>query len=557
MTLTTRTQRCLTPLLCLVMAWLMLAGCSTPLVPPAEEPSVDRDELSDVGLMEQLRSDWAMLSRSDLSESERREALTRYNDRLLLLLRRLRHDLLHHDANARFYLSHLEARDEAQGKPLAEVYEDIVPAADVSFSELREHYKICALGVPLVGIIPADRAQRLPGRVPVKASGTVNMLTAVLEFPRDAKAMPVMRLYPRNDRESLRVGRVNYRLSADFSAGLEIYWNLTRLKEWRFLGLLRPQELRDVTGLSCMETYDPDKIPVILTHGLMSSAATFSNLVNRLMCDPDIRRHYQFWYYNYPTGVAWTITAARLRRDLRHTREVLDPHHRNKNWDRLVLIGHSMGGLITHYNQCEQPWLILRDASKATQRDITPYLNARYVTQPFKQPEFEQLRRIFFFEPIKAGLVIYLATPHRGSPIADYGVVTFLRNLVRLPENLITELVGIATLQQNTLLTNPEKVKSWFTSVGQLSPDSWSIQGLQLLRVRPTRICSVIGWDKGKTLERSSDGVVPYWSSHLPGREEFIVESSHSVQDEKETARIIVRTLRSYLRSCGVRMPAA
>ena len=75
--------------------------------------------------------------------------------------------------------------------------------------------------------------------------------------------------------------------------------------------------------------------------------------------------------------------------------------------------------------------------------------------------------------------------------------------------------------------------------------------------MRPTRICSVIGWDKGKTLERSSDGVVPYWSSHLPGREEFIVESSHSVQDEKETARIIVRTLRSYLRSCGVRMPAA
>lgn len=557
MTFTARTQRCFTPLLCLLMAWLMLAGCSTPLVPPAEEPSVDRDALSDVNLMEQLRADWSVLCRSDLSETQRREALANYNGRLLLMLRRLRHDWMNHNGKSRYFLTHLEARDEAQNKPLADVYEDIVPAPDVSFSELREHYEIRALGVPLVGVIPADKAQRLPGRVPVKSSGTVNMLTAVLEFPRDGKSLPVMKLYPRNSRECVRVGRVNYRLSADFSAGLEVYWNLTRLKKWRFLGLLRPQKLRDVTGLSCMESYDPNKIPVILTHGLMSSAATFANLVNRLMCDPDIRSHYQFWYYNYPTGVAWTVTAARLRRDLRRTREVLDPGHRNKNWDRLVLIGHSMGGLITHYNQCEQPWLILRDAGEATQRDITPYLNARYVTQPFKQPEFEQFRRLFFFEPIKAGLVIYLATPHRGSPIADYGVVTFLRNLVRLPENLITELVGIATLQQNTLLTNPEKVKRWFTSVGQLSPDSWSIRGLQALKMRPTRVYSVIGWDKGKTLERSSDGVVPYWSSHLPGREEFVVESSHSVQDEKETAKIIGRTLRAYLRSCGVSVPAA
>ena len=29
---------------------------------------------------------------------------------------------------------------------------------------------------------------------------------------------------------------------------LEVYWNLTRVKDDRILGLLRPQELRETTG---------------------------------------------------------------------------------------------------------------------------------------------------------------------------------------------------------------------------------------------------------------------------------------------------------------------
>ena len=44
------------------------------------------------------------------------------------------------------------------------------------------------------------------------------------------------------------------------------------------------------------EPYDPRKIPVVFTHGLMSGPATFANLTNRLLVDPVSRENYQFWF---------------------------------------------------------------------------------------------------------------------------------------------------------------------------------------------------------------------------------------------------------------------
>ena len=61
------------------------------------------------------------------------------------------------------------------------------------------------------------------------------------------------------------------------------------------------------------EPYDPKKIPVLFTHGLMSGPATFANLTNRLLVDPVIRENYQFWFFGYPSGLAWTIPAGRQR----------------------------------------------------------------------------------------------------------------------------------------------------------------------------------------------------------------------------------------------------
>lgn len=541
-----------------VAAWgilLLATGCSAPLVPEPREPRISRKEVPNEQVIAQLHADWLLLRQRSMGEEARAEVMARYNENLLLLLRRYRVDVLDglKKGDASYQLPGIEIVREANNPSmlLREVYDDMVPAVDVRTQSLEEHYVLSGLGVPLVGIIPAAKVQKVRESdklFNIQSRGTVRTLTAILEFP-EGKAAPRLRFIPRHQQEYVKVGRMVYPLAGDFSAAIELYWNLTRVKEGRFLGLLRPQQLRDVTGLSCIEGYSPDKIPVILTHGLMSTAGTFDNLVNRLVSDAEIRRHYQFWYFNYPTGVTWTVSAAAYRRALQEVRRRVDPQHRNKNWDKMVVAGHSMGGLITHYSQCEQPWLMLQGTPSSLKANpFKPYLSERYVDTPIPVPQYDRLRQDYFFRPVKAGMVIYMATPHRGAPLAHYRLVSSLMKLVRLPESLVNEVVNIVTLQQDSVLLNPQQVTEWFTSVGQLSPESYSIRGLQGLHVRNVPTHSIIG-DRGKNnTPRSSDGVVPYWSSHIGWGTETIVPADHSVQDVPETADDLKAVLKEYLK---------
>lgn len=531
-------------LLFLCLSAVFLLGCTAPLIPTVELPTPSRQTQADADLISRLRDSWNQLSKPDLGDRERAVALHQYNSDLLILVKRLRHDALkqhklpeyedfefygHRDESIRWFLG---------------LHEDIVPAADVQLSALNERYTLPGIGVPMVGVIPEGKIK--PGTENVfniATRGTVSILTAVMAFSENGK--PRFRIIPRNREDFIAVGKLSYPLAADWSALLEVYWNLTRVKDDRWLGLLQPQELRNTTGLSSIQVYNPNKIPVILTHGLMSSAGTFDNLVNRLYADPEIRRNYQFWYFNYPTGVAWTVSARVYRESLQKLRDQVDPQHKNPNWDKMVVVGHSMGGLITHYSQCEEPWNLLR-ASDIPQKTLTQYLHKRYVHEPLPDPALEALRKDYFFEPVKAGMVVYMATPHRGAPVAKYRLVAFLTKLVNLPQNLLKEAYNLATLQQDMLLLNPQDAYLWFTSVNQLKPDSYSISGLQGLKVRNVPTHSIIG-DQGEgDTPESSDGVVPYWSSHLAWGTEKIVPSDHSVQDCMETANEMKRLLGEY-----------
>ncbi len=577
----------------LLAPMLGLSSCAAPLVPPPRLSAEQRQEPGDEALLSLLREDWVILASPDVPVAEQARVADRYNRNLLHLLRRIRYDAVearkagqaYEPRGFRFHRS-----IEARGLHLGDVYEDIVPALDVALQNLEERYAVAGVGVPLVGIIPAskvDKMGKLDTFFHLGARGTVSTLTALMEFPEVTTArsgevrpgkkgrgsrpaghkrhphshevaevdchsvdesLPVLRLLPRQRQEEVVIGSRRYSLAGDFSAPLEVYWDLTRVREDRFLGLLQPQKLRDVSGLSCIEAYQPGRIPVILTHGLMSSAGTFDNLDNRLLSDPLIRRNYQFWYFNYPTGVAWTISAAEYRRELAEVRRTVDPHFRNKNWDNMVVVGHSMGGLITHYSQCVEPWRMLEN-NPVLPESSAHYLDARYVDEPIPVPAYEALRADYFFRPVKAGQVIYLATPHRGAPLARYRIVTALTKLVHLPETIVNEAINLATLQQDSLLLNPENLTSWFTSVGQLAPDSYSIRGLQGLAVQSVPTHSVIGNDgcTNRPLEKTSDGVVPYWSSHISWGTETVVPASHSVQDAPETAEDVAEVLKAHL----------
>ncbi len=500
-----------------------------------------------------LQKDWELLQQKNLTEAQRAEVVARYNNNCYLLMRRYRHDIKKAiEENDPGYMPQggvFCQEGIAPTTPLREIYEDIVPACDVNIESLQDHFTEPGLGVPLVGVIPPGKEQLLGKHHSIASRGTVQALTVLVEFPKSGKPRAVVHLVPRNRVEKFKVGQVTYPLAADISAPIEVYWNLTRVKEDRMLGMLRPQELRNTQGLSCIEAYNPKKIPVILTHGLMSSAGTFDNLVNRLLADPVIRNNYQFWYYNYPTGVAWTVTARHYREALATVRKEVDPHHTNKNWDNMVVVGHSMGGLITHYSQCTEPWKMLRDR-KIGKFVANDYMDARYIDEKLpKAKHLSELQRNYYFRPIEAARVVYLATPHKGAPMAQYSITGWLMGLIELPQNIVQEVFNVATLQQDMLLMEPARLTEWFTSGNQLSPQGYSIKGLQGLAVRNVPTHSIIG-DRGKNnTPKSSDGVVPYWSSHISWGSEKIVPADHSVQDAPETAEEMKRILHEHLKS--------
>ena len=58
------------------------------------------------------------------------------------------------------------------------------------------------------------------------------------------------------------------------------------------------------------------------------------------------------------------------------------------------------------------------------------------------------------------------------------------------------------------------------------------------------RFHSIIGNNNEKDLEASSDGFVPYWSSHLEGAEsELVIASGHKISNRPEAIEELMRIL--------------
>ena len=103
-----------------------------------------------------------------------------------------------------------------------------------------------------------------------------------------------------------------------------------------------------------------------MVHGLISTPLAWIPMLNELLRDPVIQEHYQFMLYMYPTGVPIPIAAASLRDSLLQARQMYNPDGRDPAFDRMVLLGHSMGGLLSHMmavSSGDQLWRLYSDRS--------------------------------------------------------------------------------------------------------------------------------------------------------------------------------------------------
>jgi hypothetical protein len=134
-------------------------------------------------------------------------------------------------------------------------------------------------------------------------------------------------------------------LAADISAPLAWIDNnvpRTYLSEFR-----RPDEGTGKGELQMFEPYQPGKIPVVLVHGLLSDPIAWVGLANELMADPEFTRNYQIWAFRYPTGRTFLASSAELRADMQKLISGLGGAESDPALGQCVLIGHSMGGLVS------------------------------------------------------------------------------------------------------------------------------------------------------------------------------------------------------------------
>lgn len=434
-------------------------------------------------------------------------------------------------------------------------YEAIFMSDEVDPSfRLRESVTVEGMGIPLAGLAP--RGGSRPHANVLKDNGNVHTLTAILDFDRMVDGKPTLRTIPRLMNEHIFIGKNKVRqpLAANFSVPIALFWKLSDADGTELLGAFRPKKAINTMGLYFSEPYDPRKIPVVFTHGLMSGPATFANLTNRLLVDPVIRENYQFWFFGYPSGLAWTIPASRQRQALKELMQEYNPRGTSREMNNIVMVGHSMGGLITRFNNSTKPWTLMKgvfELSPETFEGMT-LENWKKGMAPLHYDEqtLERLQNNFIFSPPQGVTrIVYMATPHRGSTFADNWIGRLGQRLIDLPSDMLEEVTRIATLSRGMFLLTPLQLKDELTSIRQLSPNSSLVKYMSELRGSPNvPVHSIIG-DRGRNdTPNSSDGVVKYHSSHLDwSASEKIVPSGHSVQDDPASAVELRRILREHL----------
>jgi len=429
--------------------------------------------------------------------------------------------------------------------------------SDYQVQGLTNSYESFGLGVPVIvkrkqhdhesptekyyppGLtFPATAFLRLLPVEPDPEEGSIAHHRAVLEFYDPLTTTDIM------------VGDIRVSLESDLSTPLAYFLNQSHLDSVATPGLLRPDLTEKLSGLYMLQPYEPRKIPVIMVHGLWSSPITWMEMFNDLRGSLELRDRYQFWFYMYPTGQPFWVSAGQLRHDLAEMRATVDPQRHTPALDQIVLVGHSMGGLVAKLQTV---------ASGERYWDTV-------ATKPFQLVKAdrdvrESLQATFFFNANPSvRQLITIATPHRGSRFSNSATQWLGRKLITLPELLVRGREEL--LVDNPGLFRDDYFQNAKTSFDSLSPESPLLSVLLNTPLPPWvkthNIVGVLEYDgEPVPLMESGDGIVSYASAHLDNVEsELIVNSTHStIHQNPRTILEVRRILLEHLRSLDAGQP--
>jgi pimeloyl-ACP methyl ester carboxylesterase len=405
---------------------------------------------------------------------------------------------------------------------------DFTPADqfDVGGSYVKERTIKEGLGAPLVAV---GRAANADERADFSLPRIYYGVTAVARF--SGRHCEIGFEDPLAT-ESVSMNGHTYPLAADFTVPVAVMLASTKPEKMGLARLLHPEKYADTARIARLQPYDPDKTVVLVVHGLNSSPATYTPLINSLRADETIRRNYQFWFYSYPSGYPYPHSAAILRKEL----DAVEERYPMKK--KMVVIGHSMGGCI----------------SRLLITDVGDDLWLKTFGKPPSEVEMSADTKglltsalIFNHRP-EVGRVIFVAAPLRGADMASGWMGRLGSRLVKSPGNLLR--AGAEVMRHTRFQSDDLKIKSIPNSVDTLAPNNRFVKNINTFPLTPGIPYNCIMGDRGtggskdKTKPCSSDGLVPYWSSHLDGAEsELIVPSNHGAHQNAQAIAEVRRIL--------------
>ena len=143
--------------------------------------------------------------------------------------------------------------------------------------------------------------------------------------------------------------------------------------------------------------YQARKVPVVFIHGLLGVPSHWTAMLDRLSGELAIRARYQFLTFRYDSLRSIAESGTLLAQALDEASRRFDPEGRDQSFNRIVVVGHSMGGLVA------------KAAFRALDRRCLDPLHTWSGGGGLTRAP-------------KIGRYVFIATPDRGAPI-DRGAI--------------------------------------------------------------------------------------------------------------------------------------
>lgn len=483
----------------------------------------------------------------------------------------------HHAKHIHLHLSdeqHILALKE-RGK---DAISDLISIYDYRLADLQVNSSRAGLGVGFVSSLEDRHTALFSKEQQDKVQNRIHpmghlLMTAIIQ-PKGTSLQEVLTTHefdvhfynPYTTKDITILGK-SYPLSASFSSTYATWLSENHLQRVSLLNMIAKKDHATLPELFMLSPYNPRQKVIIMIHGLASSPATWVNLTNNLLADPILRDNYQVWQVFYATNLPILENRYQIHKLINQAFVSTDPHQANPSSHDAILIGHSMGGIISRMLVSEDDLTKGLDAlenvdaptqDKAIKDTIdaaashenlpTPTNRSQSITKLLSQTQHQELGDRFLLQPLpQVSTAIFISAPFRGTDYADRWFTRAARRVIQLPLNFTKGVTDtITSIGEKDNIEN-NLLGSLYLQNGadQLSDRSAFIKLTADIRIKDgIRYHTIMGDHQGLATtdakdaiaDRLSDGIVPYSSSHLAGaNSETIITGRHNIHENPKT----------------------